>query len=698
MGFSDYRHKYPFIRLLIPLAGGIYACELFSDAVGVMRLLSFVSLAISVLFFLFFYLIKKYAGRWLWGAAVIWLLFFLGIFITANRVERTLLKSPGGAHAFVAYVSEQPQEKPKSILCTLHVVEYVDSVGSHAVDHKVLLYLSKDSLSQKVCWGDKLLFCSKILQPRNNGNPQEFDYARYLSRRGVSGIAFASSDEWKWLSHEKTFDLRQKAFLCRKAIMDIYRYLGFVADNFSVLSALTIGYKDELSEEIRQAYSTSGVSHVLALSGLHIGLLYVLLDFLLGWANRYKGLRVTKQFFIILSLWTFAFIAGLSPSVVRSVSMFSLVAFSGLFGRRSVSLNTLAVAAFFMLLYNPFYLFDIGFQLSFLSVAGIVIIQPWLYHKLNIENRFLKYLWGMITVSIAAQIVTTPLVMYYFSSFPLHFLWANLLVIPLVTLALYIAVVMLLLGFFAPLQAFIASVLDGILDLLNILVSFVEHLPVSSIENIRFTQTDVLGFYLLIILSVSYWVHHRREVLVAILSFLFILSVFHLRETFACEIKPSILFYNSRSCPSVHFISSKDTSYLLSARKDSVIEKLKYAADRFWMMQRISVPLVLPPDYEDTGIYNYEGITCFAGKTVCLVNDDHWKNKVAKKPLLIDYLYVCGGYSGEIGSLTKLFVIRKVVLDSSLSDYRLALLKAECHRLGLDFISISEKGSYHIDL
>ena len=236
--------------------------------------------------------------------------------------------------------------------------------------------------------------------------------------------------------------------------MELYHRLGFQGDNLAVLSALTVGDKENLSEDMRETYSIAGASHVLALSGLHIGLLSTLFLFFFSFLwKRWAAFKPLGFFLVILFLWAFAFLTGLSSSVVRSVIMFSLLVVSRLQSEKLLSLNTLAATAFLMLLYNPLWLFDVGFQLSFVAVVSILLIQPKLYSLLSVRRCIPRYVWGLLTVSVAAQIGTAPLVIFYFSRFSTHFLLTNLWVIPMVTLILYSAVLMLILTPFPFLQS-----------------------------------------------------------------------------------------------------------------------------------------------------------------------------------------------------------------------------------------------------
>lgn len=230
-----------------------------------------------------------------------------------------------------------------------------------------------------------------------------------------------------------------------------------------------MGYKEGLSEEIRESFSVSGSSHVLALSGLHIGFLYALLWFCLRWLpGRWRAMAVLRTLLIIAFLWGFAFFTGLSASVVRSVFMFSLFALSGLSRRKNFSLNTLSAVAFFMLLCRPVWLFDVGFQLSFCAVTAILLLQPRIYRWFpGVHSRIGHYLCSLMSVSIAAQIGTAPLVLLYFSRFSTHFLLTNLLVIPLVSFIMYTTVIMLLFTPYFPLQSIIAIGVKWLIGLLN---------------------------------------------------------------------------------------------------------------------------------------------------------------------------------------------------------------------------------------
>lgn len=694
MSFA-FLHRYPFLRLLFPLAVGIYVGdELFFR--GFEMPLSGVwafTFPLLALLILAFYL-KQYAFRWVFGVLLFLLLFISGAAWMNVRLQQTVGPFPEVETVYHAAITEKPELKERSVLCRATLTSPAKDTAALLRPVKVLLYLAKDSLSEALRSGEELMIAARISLPVNNGNPDEFDYSRYLIRKEISGTGFVAADSWMKLSRKSAPTLRQQALAWRERVLAIYRNLGFEDDAFAVLSALTVGYKEELSEEIRETYSVSGASHVLALSGLHIGILYGLLFFCLkGLPDKWKGVRLLRALIIIALLWGFAFFTGLSPSVVRSVVMCSLFALSGAFGRESFSLNTLSVAAFFMLLCQPMWLFDVGFQLSFCAVASILLLQPKLHRLVPVSNRFGSYVWGLMSVSIAAQIGTAPLVLLYFSRFSTHFLLTNLGVIPLVSVCLYAAVVLLLLTPFPWLQSVVAFCLKELIGWLNRFARWVEHLPWASVDDVWVYPLEVFAFYLILFCLLYYWAVRSGKSLIAGLVCVLFLVSFHAVMLFNDRPRESLEFYNVHGCPVAHCIAADGRSWLAYGNSPPDEARLYRMMSRHWQHLHLAKPQPVTADC-DAGIFSsYNQILSFGGCRVCMVSDNRWRNKSDAQPLYVDYLYLCKGYDGRLEGLTGLFSFKTVILDASLTDYRREAYKQECRQLGIHFISLAEKGS-----
>ena len=689
------------MRLVIPWIAGVFCGERFFDCS--MDVLWGVSASIFLLILAFlFHFCEHYSQRWCFGAVLTGLCFAGGWTGITWQLRQTQYTFPDDDVIYRALITDTPQPRERTSLCRVLVKEYYDSIGSHPVERKAILYLKQDSAAACLKSGDELLVSTRISPPANQKNFDEFDYARYLMRRGISGTGYVAAGKWITLRSVQTngtihLRLRCLADSYREKVIALYRQLGFTGDELAVLSALTIGDKTELSESVRESYSIAGASHILALSGLHIGLLYAFLFFILRPVAR-KGRtgRCVRSVSLLVLLWAFAFFTGLSPSVVRSVTMFSILALADVFGRQPFSLNTLAVTAWFMLLCNPAGLFDVGFQLSFLAVASILLIQRPVYRLFTVRNRVGKSVWGLMSVSIAAQIGTAPLVMFYFSRFSVHFLLTNLLVIPLITIILYAAIFMLLLTPFPWLQIWAVVGVRKLLEGLNLFVRWVEQFPCSSVDGIWLYQLEVCGIYVFLFGAACYCLHRRlRNLLFCLLSVL-LLSIYHVTMVWIDRPQRGLAFYNVRDCPAVHCIESSGDSWISYADTLPNKKALERVTANYWKRRHLLPPTEITSDCRTDVFSRQRQLVSFHGCNICIVNDNHWqtlRNKSTTPTLYIDYLYLCKGYDGRLKELTKFFLPGCIIFDASLSEYRRDCFKEECKEYGLRFISLSEEGS-----
>ena len=694
-------HKYPFFRLAVPWMLGIYCGDRFSDSFSE-PLWGFLACILWACLSFLFYFSERYSWRWCFGVSLS-LFCLAGGWLSVNLQLKTAAETefPKEEAVYRLRVNDFPEVRERTFLCRVWLKERHDSLGIHPVNKQAILYFQRDSLSSRLQMGEELWVRSRISPPVSARNFDEFDYARYLKRKGISGTGFVASGHWQFSECRKEKEgiatvLYRLAASYRTQIENLYRRLGIEGDELAVLSALTLGDKTDLSESVRESYSVAGVSHVLALSGLHIGLLYALAFFLLRplLLGGQSG-RVLRSLLLILLLWLFAFFTGLSPSVVRSAAMFSIWALADLCGRQSFSLNTLALTAWLMLLVRPVWLFDVGFQLSFAAVLSILLFQPFLYRLCPVRHRAGTYLWGLVSVSVAAQLGTAPLVLFYFSRFSTHFLLTNLLVVPLVTLILYAAVVLLLLTPMSGLQAVAAVGLEKMLRMLNLLVRWVEQLPYASVDGIWLYPLEVAGCYLVLGAFFCYLCHRRYARLVTALVLLAAWGAVHSFAVWTDRPRTSIVFYNVRGCPAVHCIESSGHSCIQYADSLSNRQRLRQTAANYWHHCHLYPPAEGSRDSVGQHFFRRQQLICWHGQRVCMVTDNRWKQQRTDDGAVcrVDYLYICKGYTGQLAALTRLFLPGCVILDSSLSDYRRKRLKEECQQNHLHFISLSDEGS-----
>lgn len=338
-----------------------------------------------------------------------------------------------------------------------------------------------------------------------------------LERQGFTGQCYVPDARWSAFSkpslrHLSLVDRSRLRFLrWRHELLLRYRLLGAEDDSYAVLAAMTLGDQSALSRELRDTYSVTGASHVLALSGLHLGMLYMLLTFLLQSRHRQ---RVWAQAVLVLSIWVFALLVGLPVSVVRSATMITLFALFSVGHRSRLSLNLLCLAALLILLQNPYALFDVGFQLSFVSVASILLLLPLLTPNPYIQTdrtsssglfrRLATLIVGMLTVSLVAQVGVAPLIACYFGRFSTYFLLTSLIVLPAAYLILCGSLLMLLVPVVAPAVLWLVGSLNHVLTL-------VANLPLSSIDDLHPSWVQVVIYYLLVAtLSGALWVWRGR--------------------------------------------------------------------------------------------------------------------------------------------------------------------------------------------
>lgn len=692
------------MRLVIPWIAGVFCGERFfgcssdsSWSILTFGLLAALSVA--------FYFLKRYSWRWCFGLTVSALCFTGGWLGMTRHLQHTAYPFPEKEAVYRALITDTPQPKERSYLCRAVVKEQCDTTDISLIDRSVLLYLQQDSAAARLQRGDELLVSTRIAPPSNKLNFDEFDYARFLLRKGISGTGYVASGKWTTISSDKPtvtwrqdrpigFILQDMAATYREKTVALYRALGFTGDELAVLSALTIGDKTELSDSVRESYSVAGASHILALSGLHIGLLYALLFFLLKpIAHRGKWGKRIRSFSLLAVLWIFAFFTGLSPSVVRSAGMFSALALAEMFGRESLSLNTLAAAAWVILFIHPAWLFDVGFQLSFLAVASILLFQRPFYRLIEVKSRVGKYVWGLMSVSITAQIGTAPLVMFYFSRFSVHFLLTNLVVIPLITVILYAAVIMLVLTPLPWFQMVVAIGVRKLLEGLHLFVRWVEQLPCASIDGIWLYQTEVVGIYIVISLLAYSFMRHRYRNLVIALSSLLLLGTYQSLMYWYDRPQTSLVFYNTRGCPAVHCIEHDGRSWISYADTMPDKKRLERVAANYWRRQHLLPPQTITADCLQGNFIRQGQVVSYHGCRIGVINDNRWRNKSAASPLPVRYLYLCKGYNGRLEELARVFAFSCVILDASLPEYRKQLLESECKQSGRRLISLSDEGS-----
>lgn len=383
----------------------------------------------------------------------------------------------------------------------------VQSYNSFKASGKIILSLPLDASQTPLQVDDELIVLAKKEEIQQPLNPHQFDYKNYLEKQGVYHQLKLNSHNFRVLKNPKRTLIGYTARL-RNKISSRLRQANFGEDEFGVIQALFLGQRDDISESTYTAYKNAGAVHILAVSGLHIGILLLFLEFLLRPLELLRKGKVLKLIVIVLLLWGFAFLAGLSASVVRAVTMFSFVAYALYLNRPSNTFNILALSMFFILLvFNPMLLFDVGFQMSYAAVFAIVWIFPILQKFWNPKNGLIKKVWQLFLVSISAQIGVLPISLYYFHQFPGLFFISNLLIVPFLGLVLGMGIVIIALVLLNLAPDFLIAFYNSMISSMNAIITWVAQQEAFIFQNISFDSVQLILTSGLLISLI--WVLHK---------------------------------------------------------------------------------------------------------------------------------------------------------------------------------------------
>ncbi|GHT62435.1 competence protein [Bacteroidia bacterium] len=421
-------------------------------------------------------IVRSYHWRWLFGFGLFLLSFSAAGILTRNQWKASEWTRDTEENKYRVQILDEPVKKPKTLLFKVNVE-----------NQKALIYIPIDSLSMTLRPADWLLIDASF----------EKTGQMFLRKEGIAARAFVRKGHWEKWDHpvNQKFNLRFEALKVRRILLNHLREIIPGEKSFAVGAALLFGYTQDLDKDLRQTFAATGTSHVLSISGLHFSIIYGIFYFLFSFLGNSKRGRITRQAIILPLMWVFVFLTGIGPSVIRAAVMISLWGFGNAFLYKSFTINTVGVAAFFMLLYNPFNLFDVGFQLSFSAVLAILLINPHLVKLYGSRNPLIQYVWELSCVSASAQLGTAPLSMYYFHQFPLLFLITNLFAIPMTAVLLFLLPLSLLLSFLPgnhswlmwPLNQSLNGFIWGLEKIEEIPNGLLSHLFLSEIEVIFIT-------------------------------------------------------------------------------------------------------------------------------------------------------------------------------------------------------------------
>jgi len=679
----DFLQRTPFLRLLLPFISGIFLFRYVDVPLAGLLAIFVLAITLVVLSFVIRTPKLQFQFRWLFGSGIFLFFVALAYLLSSEREKGSEFDHLQKKGIYRVELTAAPIEKAKSYLCRVEVLQFFDSNSWLPARGKANLYIQKDSSASRLLFGDRLMLEAEFTPPEKALNPDGFDYAAYLKKQGVGATCYVSSGGWQLTDKNERFSPRREADKCRKYLLDVYRKFKIQGDEYAVLSALTLGYTDALQPDLRKSYSATGAMHILSVSGLHVGVVYVVMMFLLGFMDKSQRQKIVKTIFIMLFLWAYAFLTGLSPAVIRATLMFTFVAVATCFDRKSQIFNTIFMSAFFMLLVNPNYVYDIGFQLSYSAVLSIVYFQPSVSRLITTKNKALSCGWDLFAVSVAAQLGTVPFTLYYFHQFPNYFLLTNLVAIPLSSVVIYLAMALLMVSFIPYISVLVAFLLKWSLWLLNSLIVGIQHFPYS-LSHISLDVKQMLVIFVAVFcLSGFFYTKKFTPLIVGLLSVL-VACLFNLQVKYQTLTSSRMIVYAGQKNTQVNFIY-RDHNYVFST--DSV--ETERIAGSFWQNQKLDMPIYL----HKTNWF-VDGFALFEGTRILILTSDILKKKTTSFTLELDYLIIGKGLKPKIEQILDCVHPRKIIVDKSISNWYTEHIKKVCVERQIEFYSLAEKGAY----
>jgi competence protein ComEC len=599
-------------------------------------------------------------------------------------------KKYSNENALAVTLVENPVEKTKSYKANASVNFILQNDSSIKTKGTIILYFQKDSSVSALEYGSQLVISKPLQEIKNSGNPGGFDYKRYSLFQGITHQVYLKENEFEVLAttDKKPFNLFINK--SRAKVLSILRTNIKGEKELGLAEALLIGYKDDLDKTLVQSYSNTGVVHVIAISGLHLGLIYWLLAWLVKPLQKRK-LKWLRPVFILTGLWLFSLLAGAQPSVLRSAVMFTCIVLGDSFERKSSIYNTLALSALLLLCINPFWLWDVGFQLSYAAVLSIVIFMQPIYHWFDVKNRLLDFIWKLNAVTIAAQILTVPIGIYHFHQFPNYFLLTNFIAVPLSSLILLGEILLCLVSFIPIVAAFIGKILYWLIWIMNSYIERIEILPFSLWDGLQISIPQAM-LLLVVATGVGFWLMEKSKTglkygLIALLAFIVLRTI-------------SFIQANNRQQLIVYNVPQKQAIDLIDGRNYLFVGDSDLLADDFVRNFHIKPSRVLHRIEPVTNFDNYmshKEMFIYNNKRVLVINETKYFSPIESK-IPVDLLLVSGNPKLYFTQLTKTFSIKQVVFDGSCPAWKINYWKKDCDSLNIPTHSVGEKGAFVMNL
>jgi len=695
--------KAPFIRILLPLIAGIILQWYLQIQAGVI-IAALICFSIAFLLFLWLPIAFRYKLQPLQGFIIHLMLTGIGSLLTWQKDIRHNRAWYGNYYrdssTILVRIDEPLVEKNKSFKAEGYVESILQNDRYIPCKGNLLLYFSKDSVTNNLRYGDRILI-RKVLQPiKNSGNPGGFNYERYAAFQGIFHNVFLKERDWLVLTDKDYGKNRFKQFLfsTRQKILAILQHHikaddpGGNRDELGIAEALLIGYTNDLDKDLVQAYSNTGVVHIIAISGMHLGLIYVLLVWLFAKVPLISQSKLMQVVLILGFLWLFSLLTGAAASVLRSAVMFTFITLGKHFMKRSSIYNSIAASAFVMLCFNPYFLWDVGFQLSYAAVVGIVVFQRPIYNCMYIKNKWVDGTWKLMSVSLAAQLLTFPACIYYFHQFPNLFLITNIIAVPLSGFILYAEIALVALSWLPFAGTYLGKGVSWLLWLMNKIIRGINDLPFSVWDKIH---ADVITTWMLymVVAGFSAWLisKNKKYFQLGLVCLLFFVSL-NTYNSWQLAKQQMIIVYNVPRYQAIDLVSGNSYRFIGDdeLQEDALLQNFHLKPGRvyFQLNQRKDS---MEDVFQDGLFYQFN-------KKRLMIIDRPLLFETPRQKTDIDLVIISKNPKLSISQLASGFNCKQFIFDASNPEWKIAQWQKECEDLHLPGYTIAREGAFVYDI
>ncbi len=690
--------QFPFVRILLFYLLGIFTSE-FLDIKIPKQFFVYTLIFLITILIISRIKLRSYRFRFIPGYCIGALLILLGFTISNQNhsTEQPLGSNPMQDYLFL--ITEQPIEKSKSIKVLGKI--YADLPENTELG-KSIFYFAKDSLALSLKYGDLLKINIRLNQIEPPQNPHEFDYKKYLKNRKIYYQSYIPSDSWKFLDRKQANQIKQLALDARQYSMTVLLNSNLSKSEYAVSIAILLGQDEILDDETRQDYAGAGAMHVLCVSGLHVGVIYLVFNFLLSFLKTRRFQQLLSNIFLFLLIWAYALITGFSPSVLRATVMLSFIILGGTLNKKGNIYNSVAASAFLLLLINPLMIKEVGFQLSYAAVIGIISIYPLLKKHLSHSNQIIDKTLSILIVSFAAQIGTFPLAIFYFHQFPVYFLLTNLVVILLATLIINLGFLFLLLSSVPIISSGFQYVLKSLIYSMNTSVAFVESLPGSTFKSMVLHPAEVIVFYLVIIGITQSLLRKSKSWFVLSFTSILLLGFGFTFRNFSQLNQKKVIIYNIKGHTIFEFQKGRNASVFMDSILMGDQQKINYHLSPNWINSGVRRPQwisIHEKHYQrnEIELIKKSGIYLFENKIFLRIDRENY-NRIKNYQTALDYLIISENVKISLKDIFNHFKPKLIILDSSNSFYYEKDIIMEAIKNEIPIYAVNNKGACIIKL